>query len=82
MQEAIRKAVKEWVDEANKNNVARMLQENKELNDTPVNSEIRSEEVARQSPTEDETWQVLADCQITLPLVGLLKLVGSIYEKK
>ena len=51
MQEAIRKAVKEWVDEANKNNVARMLQENNELNNTLINLGIRPEEMAEQSPT-------------------------------
>ena len=38
IQEAVRKVAKEWVDEANNNNVTRMLQKNTELNDTPVNS--------------------------------------------
>ena len=28
-----------------------------------------------QIPTDEITWQVLANCKITLPLVGLLKLV-------
>ena len=32
VQEVVRKAVKEWVEEANKNNVARMIQEMEEQN--------------------------------------------------
>ena len=39
-QEAIQKVPKEWVEEANKNNADRILQKNKERNDTPVSSEI------------------------------------------
>mgnify|MGYP000559523662 CR=1 FL=1 len=49
IQEAVRKVAKEWVDEANNNNVSSMLQENTELNITPPNSEIRLKEVLEQS---------------------------------
>ena len=69
VQEAVRKAAKEWVEEANKNNVARMIQEMEEQNgqksvpqiDLPAESEM------------DETWQTLADCKISLPLARLLR---------
>ena len=37
VQEVVRKAAKQWVDEANNNNVVRMLQENTKLNNTLVN---------------------------------------------
>ena len=79
MQEAFWKATKTWVEEANKNNVDRMHQESKKINNGQGNSEI-SHEVTIQSPTKDETWQVLADCQITLPLARLLKLVLRFTE--
>ena len=68
VQEDVRKAAKEWVEQANKNNVARMMQEMEEQNaqksvpqlDLPTESEI------------DEAWQTLADCKISLPLARLL----------
>ena len=75
IQEVVWKEAKEWVDEANNNNAARMLQENDEQNATPINSGIRQEEITAQSPTYNESWQVLADSQILLPLSRLLKLV-------
>ena len=56
-----------------------MIQESKEVTNKQVNLEIRPD-VAMQPPTEDATWQVLADCQITLPLAGLLKLVLRFTE--
>ena len=68
------------MDEANNNNAARMLQENDEQNATPINSGIRQEEITAQSPTYNESWQVLADCQIWLPLAGLLKLVPLLQK--
>ena len=62
------KAAKEWVEEANKNNVARMIQEMEEQNVqklvTQINFPVESE--------MDETWQILADCKISLPLARLL----------
>ena len=68
IQEAVRKAAKKWVEEANKNNASRMLQEMEEQNvqksGTQINPVIESE--------VDATWQVLADCKISLPLARLL----------
>ena len=75
IQEAVRKAAKEWVDEANNNNVARMFRENNEQNITLDKSESQQEEVTTKEPEDDEAWRVLADCQISLPLTRLLKLV-------
>ena len=36
VQDVVRKAAKEWVEEANKNNVSRMLQDNEILNKDQV----------------------------------------------
>ena len=74
MQEAVRRAAKEWVEEANKNNVSRMLQDN-EINQT---NELLG---AMAIPEQEETWKILADCQVSLPLMGLLKLVPRFTEK-
>ena len=80
IQEVVWKEAKEWVDEANNNNVTRMLRENYERDITLENSGSRQEEITTQSPTNDESWQVLADCQIWLPLAGLLKLVPLLQK--
>ena len=74
IQEVVRKAAKEWVEEANKNNVSRMLQDNEinQANELPGVMAIQEQE---------ETWKILADCQVSLPLTGLLKLVPRFTEK-
>ena len=59
IQEAIRKVVKESVEEANNNNVARMLQESTTLNLTS------DKEVPTDTLEEDVTWKVLAGCYRT-----------------
>ena len=68
IQEAVRKLTKECIEEANKNNASRMLQEMEEQNVQKT--------VTQMNPTTDtevdDTWQVLADCQISLPLARLL----------
>ena len=74
IQEVVRKAFKEWVEEANKNNVSRMLQDN-EINQT--NELPRAMAV----PEQEETWKTLADCQMSLPLTRLLKLVPQFIER-
>ena len=74
IQEAVRKAAKEWVEEANQNNVNRMLQDN-EINQA---TELPGVIVV---PEQEETWKLLADCQVSLPLTGLLKLVPRFTEK-
>ena len=73
LQEDVRNATKEWVNEAKNTNVARMLQESKEpmvkfdnqQNDTC--NTIKDEEA--------EIWQALADSKIFLSLSALLKFV-------
>ena len=73
LQEEVRKASKERVNEVNNTNVARMLQESKEpmvkfdnqQNDTC--NTIKDEEA--------EIWQALADSKIFLSLSALLKFV-------
>ena len=74
IQEVVRKAAKEWVEEANKNNVSRMLQDN-EINQV---NELR---IAMAMHKHEESWKILADCQVSLPLTGLLKLVSRFTEK-
>ena len=69
------------MDEANNNNVTRMLRENYERDITLENSGSRQEEITTQSPTNDESWQVFADSQISLPLARLLKLVPRFTKK-
>ena len=64
IQEEVRKAAKEWVEEANNNNVARMLQENtgpiitcdSRQVDTSANIDVQ----------DDEVLQALADSKISL----------------
>ena len=74
IQEVVRKVAKEWVEEANKNNVSRMLQDNEvnQVNDLPGAMAVQEHE---------EAWKILADCQVSLPLTGLLKLVPRFTEK-
>ena len=74
IQEAVRKAAKEWIEEANQNNVNRMLQDNHidQNTDLPEATTVTEQE---------ETWKILADCQVSLPLTGLLKLVPRFTEK-
>ena len=74
IQEAVQKAAKEWVEEANKNNVSPMLQDNE------INQNIELS-IAVAVPEQEETWKILADCQVSLPLTGLLKLVPRFTEK-
>ena len=57
-----------------------MIQEIKEITNKQVNSEIKPT-IRIQPPSDDATWKVLADCQIMLPLAGLLKLVPNFTKK-
>ena len=81
IQEAMRKAAKESVDKANNNNVARMLQEKTAPDVTTNRSGSRQEEAPTVIPDEDETLRILANCQISLALTDLLKLVPRFTEK-
>ena len=72
--EAFWKAAKEWMEEANQNNVSRMLQDN-EINPT---TELPGAVVASE---QEDPWKILADSQVSLPLTGLLKLVPRFTEK-
>ena len=72
---------KEWVDEANNNNVVRMLWESNEQDIRINKRESWQKEVTTKSPEEDEAWEVLVDYQISLQLTGLLKLVPQFTEK-
>ena len=58
VQEVVRKAAKQWVDEANNNNVTRMLRESNEHDITIDKSDSRQEEVTLKSLEDDEAWQV------------------------
>ena len=80
IQEAVQKATKEWVNEANNKNVAKMLEENNEQNEILVKSGMQQEKIRAQSLAKDESWKVLVDCQIRLPLGGLLKSVPLCTE--
>ena len=77
VQEAVRKAAKEWVEEANKNNASRMIQDMEEQN---VQKSVPQINPTTESEV-DETWQILADCKISLPLARLLQLVPRFKEK-
>ena len=48
IQEVVRKAAKEWVEEANKNNVSRMLQDNEvnQVNELPWAMAVQEHEEA------------------------------------
>jgi hypothetical protein len=74
IQEAVRKAAKEWVEEANQNNENRMMQDSRidQNTDLPELTTVTNQE---------ETWKILADCQVSLPLTGLLRLVPRFTEK-
>ena len=74
IQGAVRKAAKEWVEKANKNNVSRMLQDNEinQVNELPGAIAVLE---------NDESWKILVDCQVSLPLIGLLKLLPRFTEK-
>ena len=58
IQEAVQKVAKEWVDEANNNNVTRMLRGSNEHDITIDKSDNRQEEVTPKSLEDDEAWQV------------------------
>ena len=68
-QETIRKQATEWVKKANEQNVAD-LERQKE----------NTVGLAGGSHSENETWQALQECQITLPLGRLLQLVPRFTE--
>ena len=55
VQEVVRKAAKQWVDEANNNNVTRMLRESNEHDITIDKSDNRQEEVTPKSLEDDES---------------------------
>ena len=65
------------MEEANKNNDSRMMLDMEEQN--------LQKPVTQTKPTTaieaDNTWQIFADCQISLPLAGLLKLVPRFTKK-
>ena len=76
IQEEVRKATKEWVEEANNNNVARMLQENTESIVTSDKFDSRQADTSTDTDVEDdEVWQALTDSKISMSLSALLKLV-------
>ena len=78
IQEAIQTVVKEWVDKANNNNnVARMLQDN----DASFEAQPEGQLEPKTTPEDEETWKILVDCQVSLPLATLLKLVPKFTEK-
>ena len=77
VREAVWKVAKEWVEEANKNNASRMLQEMEEQN---VQKSVTQRNPITESEVDD-TWQVLVDCKISLPLARLLQLVPRFTEK-
>ena len=77
MREVVQKVVKEWVEEANNKNVSRMLQDN----DASFDAHLDGQSAPRTTPEDEETWKILADCQVTLPSAGLLKLVPRFTEK-
>ena len=56
-----------------------MLKEYKEILDKPITSAM-SAKLLELTPVYDSTWQILIDCQITLPLPGLLELVPRFTE--
>ena len=56
-----------------------MIQENSEMV-KKVPTANKKNEAAKSTPENDPTWQVLANCQVTLPLAGLLKLVPRFTE--
>ena len=56
-----------------------MLQENSEIL-KKVSVTNKKNDMAKSPSENDSTWLVLADCQITLPLVGLLKLAPRFTE--
>ena len=65
------------MEEANKNNASCMLQEMEEQNLQNSIAQTKSS-----TTTEaDESWQVLADCQISFPLARLLQLVARFTVK-
>ena len=77
----MRKVAKEWVEEANNNNLAKMLQESI----VPIvefdKTGNRQEEAPTDTNEEDEAWQALVDSKISLSLSTLLKLVPRILDK-
>ena len=58
-----------------------MLRESNDQDITLDKIGSRHEEITTKSPEDDEAWQVLANCQISLPLTGQLKLVPQFTEK-
>ena len=78
----MRKVAKEWVEEANNNNVAKMLQESTMPMVKSDKLGSQHEEALTNSVEEDdETWQALADSKILLSLSALLKLSPHFIEK-
>ena len=68
-QEAIRKQATEWVKKANERNAAELEQQKE-----------NAEELTGIGQPENPTWQALQECQITLPLGRLLRLVPRFTE--
>ena len=61
IQEEVQKAAKEWVEEDNNNNVARMLQESTRLIVTSDKFDSRqADKSANINVKDDEVWQDLA----------------------
>ena len=65
VQEVVRKTAKEWVEEANNNNVMSMLHENVAIEDGLTVDQIAS----KITPYVVEAKKVLVDCQVSLPFV-------------
>ena len=79
VQEAVRKMAKEWVEDDNSNG-ARMMQENA-ISTYKANVQPIKQSKPTLTPADKETWKVLADCQVSVPLPRLLKLVPRFMEK-
>ena len=70
------------MEEANNNNVARMLQESTMSIVTSGKSDSRQEETPTDTDEEDEkVWQALPDSKISLSLSALLNLVPRFTDK-
>ena len=82
IQEEVRKVGKEWVEEANSNNVSRTLRENITLIVTTDKFDNQQVDPSTTTDAEDdEFWKALADSKISLSLSIILKLVPHFIDK-
>ena len=73
VQDDVRKAAKEWVEEANKLAEETVVLLKRKQHVDPSGSVPLQE--------HEETWKILAGCEVSLPLTRLLKLVPWFTEK-